>query len=73
MINATTDTVITSHTRSRARAHPHPLSVYDGTTLVGHLIRHGDNFEAIGADGVGYGTFTDMKSAAFALPKRSAS
>jgi hypothetical protein len=71
MTNATS-TVITSHTHARARTHS--LSVYDGTTLVGHLVRRDDScFEAVDINGVGYGTFTTMKDAAFAIPMRSLS
>jgi hypothetical protein len=49
------------------------LAVYDGQTRLGHLIRHGDSFEAVGIDGTSYGVFHDMKSAAFSLPSRSTS
>jgi hypothetical protein len=48
------------------------LAVYDGQIRLGHLVRRGDGFEAFDVDGVSYGTFHDMKSAAFILPARTA-
>jgi hypothetical protein len=49
------------------------LSVYDGTTLVGQLIRRGGKFEAFDIDGVSYGVHDSMQAAAFSLPGRNAS
>jgi hypothetical protein len=48
------------------------LVVYDGRTCVGHIVRRSDSFEAFDVDGTSYGTFADMKSAAFAIPAKSA-
>jgi hypothetical protein len=61
-------TVLTPDTVSLASASRPSLAVYDGTIMVGRLIRHADSFEAVDINDVSYGVFTDMRSAAFALP-----
>jgi hypothetical protein len=60
----TPDTMVASASRLQ-------LSVYDGRTWLGCLVRRGAAFEAIDINGASYGIFVDMKSAAFALPIRS--
>jgi len=54
------------------------LSVYDGRTWLGYLVRRDSNrrtcnFEAFDINGVSYGVHDSMQSAAFSLPGRSAS
>jgi hypothetical protein len=64
---STPDTIsLSSASRSR-------LSVYDGQEMLGRLVRRGNSFESFDIDGVSHGVFADMKSAAFAIPARSAS
>jgi hypothetical protein len=48
------------------------LSVYDGQTRLGYLVRRDNGFESFDNNDVSYGVFPDMKAAAFSLPGRSA-
>jgi hypothetical protein len=66
-IATTSDTIPDTTPGSATRP---SLAVYDGTTMVGHLIRHGNNFEAVDSNGTSHGTFDSMKDAAFAIPAK---
>lgn len=66
MTNVNPDTI------ALASASRPSLAVYDGQVQCGTLVRRGTAFEAFDVDGQSYGVFADMKTAAFALPTRSA-
>ena len=74
MTSASTTNIATTKpdTVTLTSASRHPLSVYDGTTWIGCLIRRGTDFEAIDINGVSHGVHASMQRAAFALPGRSA-
>jgi hypothetical protein len=67
------DTTHTTADSFASRVHVHALAVYDGQTRLGYLVHCDGGFEAFDIDGTSYGTFPDMRSAAFALPARGAS
>ncbi len=68
----TATSAVTPDTIALSSASRPSLAVYDGQIRLGHLVRRGDGVEAFDVDGVSYGTFQDMKSAAFGLPRRRA-
>jgi hypothetical protein len=72
MTIAATTSIATPDTIARASATRHPLSVYDGTTWIGHLVRRGNDFEAVDINGVSHGMHASMQRAAFSLPARNA-
>jgi hypothetical protein len=49
------------------------LSIYDGQTRFGYLVRGGAAFESFDNNDVSYGVHPDMRTAAFSLPARSVS
>jgi hypothetical protein len=65
-----TDVIQIPSTIALASATHPSLAVRDGNgRTLGHLVRHGDNFEAVGVDvTTSYGVHATMTAAAFALP-----
>jgi hypothetical protein len=54
----------------RATDNSAPLTVYDGQTMLGRIVHRGNSFESFDINGVSYGVFAAMKTAAFSLPAK---